>query len=362
MKKIALQFLAIGTIVFSISCSTEIDVTAPWRDVTVVYGLLDNTVDTQYIRVNRAFLGDEDASVMAQFPDSFNYKNISVIVEEYDKNDILKRTISCQKVNHIKMEPGYFSNENNILYSFPSTEGSLTMQSDNYYKLIITNNDIGKTVTAETPLVNNIKVTKPYTTNSLISYANNLGETLTQLTEITTGKNAKVYEVEYFFNYKEIYTNNDTIDRRISIPVGVKRSPSAAGSEKLEFQYEGENFYQQVANKVVPDPNVVKRLVGSMDLNVYVGGEELSTYMEVSNPSTSIVQDRPSYTNLVSTNASGEIDTKGAVGIFSCRATFSFNGYKLTDDSITRLRNGEKTSTLNFCDPLASSISNNKCN
>lgn len=362
MKKIALQFLAIISIAFSISCSTEIDVTAPWRDVTVVYGLLDHTVDTQYIRVNRAFLGDEDAAVMAQYPDSFNYKNISVIVEEYDENDILKRTITCQKVNHIKMEPGYFSDKDNILYSFPSTQGAISMNQDNYYKLLITNNDIGKTVSAETPLVNNIKVTKPFSTNSLISYANNLGESLTQITEITTGKDAKVYEVEYFFNYKEIYANGDTIDRRISIPVGVKRSPSAVGSEKLEFQYEGENFYQQVINKVVEDPNVIKRLVGLMDLNVYVGGEELSTYMEVSNPSTSIVQDKPSYTNLVSTNNSGEVDTKGAVGIFSCRATFSFNGYRLTDDSITKLRTGEGTSTMNFCDPLASSISNNKCN
>ena len=54
MKKIISLFLIILT-VFS-SCETEFNVNADWKEVTVIYGLLDQSQDKQYIRINKAFL------------------------------------------------------------------------------------------------------------------------------------------------------------------------------------------------------------------------------------------------------------------------------------------------------------------
>ena len=70
MKKILIALVA--AISFS-ACSTEIEVNAEWKDVTVVFGLLDVSDTIQYIKISKAFLGEEDAFVMAQEPDSLYY-------------------------------------------------------------------------------------------------------------------------------------------------------------------------------------------------------------------------------------------------------------------------------------------------
>jgi hypothetical protein len=39
------------------SCSTDIDLNAPYQKTAVVFGLLDAQQDTQWVRINRTWLG-----------------------------------------------------------------------------------------------------------------------------------------------------------------------------------------------------------------------------------------------------------------------------------------------------------------
>ena len=62
------------------ACSTELEVSAPYKDITVVYGVLstratDGVSDEtrHYVKINKAFLGEGDALVYAQIPDSTEY-------------------------------------------------------------------------------------------------------------------------------------------------------------------------------------------------------------------------------------------------------------------------------------------------
>ncbi|HJM16760.1 MAG TPA: hypothetical protein QF851_04835, partial [Flavobacteriales bacterium] len=71
MKKITTLF-GLFLLLF-ISCETDFNVNAEWEEVTVVFGLLDQTQDKQYIRINKAFLGNASASDMASVADSLNY-------------------------------------------------------------------------------------------------------------------------------------------------------------------------------------------------------------------------------------------------------------------------------------------------
>ena len=43
------------------SCSEDVDLTAPYKDITVAYGLLDADQDTHWVRIQKAFLGDDNA-------------------------------------------------------------------------------------------------------------------------------------------------------------------------------------------------------------------------------------------------------------------------------------------------------------
>ena len=96
--------------------------TAPYKEITVVYGLL-NTADTvQWIRINKAFLGMGNALVMAQQPDSINYPDIlDVKLQEYE-GSTLRKTFSLLRDSSIQKEPGVFATVPNILYRTNATD------------------------------------------------------------------------------------------------------------------------------------------------------------------------------------------------------------------------------------------------
>ena len=83
------------TTFFLWSCETEFEVNAPTKDVTIVYGLLEANKDTQYVKVYRAFLGEEDALIMASDPDSiyYNSENVEIRINEYVPSGTLNNTI-----------------------------------------------------------------------------------------------------------------------------------------------------------------------------------------------------------------------------------------------------------------------------
>ena len=92
MRKIAILFI---TTIFLWSCETEFEVNAPWKDVSIVYGLLEANKDTQYVKIYRAFLGEKDALMMASHPDSiyYNTDEISLLINEYTASGNLNNTI-----------------------------------------------------------------------------------------------------------------------------------------------------------------------------------------------------------------------------------------------------------------------------
>ena len=81
MKKL-IVILSILSIVVMQSCSNEFELTENWKDITIIYGLLDASDTAQYIRIEKAFL-DETTSALtiAQEADSIFYNNISVSLQ-----------------------------------------------------------------------------------------------------------------------------------------------------------------------------------------------------------------------------------------------------------------------------------------
>ncbi|MCI4667851.1 MAG: hypothetical protein MRZ79_06795 [Bacteroidia bacterium] len=64
-----LLFLLTPTFILLNSCSTEVDLNAPKKDIWVVYGVLDQSDSVQYIRVSRGFLEESDALEFARNTD-----------------------------------------------------------------------------------------------------------------------------------------------------------------------------------------------------------------------------------------------------------------------------------------------------
>ena len=76
MKKIL--FLLSTILLFS--CETEFEINADWQELMVVHGILDQSQQEQFVRINKAFLGEQDALVMASISDSSNYNPSDLLV------------------------------------------------------------------------------------------------------------------------------------------------------------------------------------------------------------------------------------------------------------------------------------------
>jgi hypothetical protein len=101
--------------------------------------------------------------------------------------------------------------------------------------------------------------------------------------------------------------------------------------EEVESYYTGSSFYAALEENVIYDDPAVEekvtdRFTGKVEFIVEAGGTELNTYMEVNEPSSSIIQDRPEYSNI-----------ENGIGIFSCRMR-AIKTKKLNDLTVAYLK------------------------
>lgn len=286
---------------FLLSCEEDFEIIAPYKNITVVYGLLDLGEDTSFIRINKAFLGEGDVFEMVQIADSSVYKTgLQAVLEEWSGNSMVK-SVELDTVTLGNKNDGIFYNPYQLLYYAP-----IILQPDKKYMLRLT--VAGDTVTGMTPVVNNFSFYKPGTSSIYLKKGNS--------TNIEWGSavNGKRYEVNFRFNYRELkYGSTDTIYRRMDWVQQVQKSKNTDGGETMSIVLSNDAFYSLLMDRVpYNDPaveaTVSERFTTNFEIIIGVGAEQLNTYMEVNEPSNSIVQDKPEYTNI----------TNG-IGLFSSR-------------------------------------------
>jgi hypothetical protein len=303
----------------------------------VVYGLLNQGDQTQYIKITKAFLGDQDALLMAQDPQNSSYSdNLTVSLEEW-KNGTKSKTYSFTKTTISDKEPGVFYYPNQEVY-IASTPLTSPLKNDCTYKLFITNNQTGMLVSAETSMVNEslFKLKIPMS-GANIGFVNNDGDYVTSEVKWITAKNGRLYEPVFRFHYTDSNTTisyGDTT-KYVDWILGNMKSAKLDGSEELSIPYDGESFFKILQAKIPFDENL-KRYANRVELIMSMGGDELSTYIDVNRPSSSIVQERPAYTNI-----------SNGIGIFSARYQ---KIYKFNIGASTRnaLINNDYTKDKNF--------------
>lgn len=167
MKKLLLLFLS-G--LFFWACSNDFEVTAPWKDIPVVYAILSpldisiSPKDTAYyIRVEKAFLDPERSALeVAQIADSLYYPEnaITVWLERVEDHSRLQLKRVDGALEGYPRSGGVFSGEPNWLYKAKPT-GGFSIDPGKLYRLIIQRTDGKPDVTAETTVPQNFSITKP---------------------------------------------------------------------------------------------------------------------------------------------------------------------------------------------------------
>ena len=335
--KLFILFILLINIVF-ISCDSSLDINADYKNIPVVYSLLDKNDTIQYIKLNKTFLGDESVSNMAQVSDSLNYENAVVNVLKYKNNSVVS-TFSFEKTDTISKDDGFFANDNNIIYIYKGKIINEGEKPDDYkFALDIDIPDVGK-LSSETKVVSDVIISAPLGYNSpsakneLTLYTNHF---LSPEYKFTSGKNSGLFEYYLEFLYYE-KINGEYKFKSISHSEGSKSTGDLSGGVEFDFALKGEVLYKFVNEELSKSTN--EKVFYAIRYKFMSAGEDLSMYIDLTKPSYGIVQEKPSFTNIVN-----------GWGLFSSR-TSTYSPYKKLDlSSLNYLSTGEITNSLNFKD------------
>jgi len=287
--------------VIGVACKNSLNVQAPYKDVTVVYGLLDQSDSTHYIRINKGFEGNGNAYVMAQQYDSIYYPvgTINAVLQDSSiiTNTVVK-TIALDTTTMVPLGPGTFSYPKQLLYYT-----SATLNPNDYYNLIITNTNTGKKTTGSTGLFSNVALSGLYSKTFYLSFSN-LSPTIIGW---TTSPNARIYQLTIRFFYDEVTNSNIKTGRSIDWIFAPLTSPTLTGGALLQYSITAQGLCSLILN-TIPYEEGVTRHVDSVGIIFTSGSDDLNTYVQLSQPPMGINQDVPSYS-----------DVKNAVGLYTAR-------------------------------------------
>ncbi len=310
------------------SCNKELNVNADWKDVTVVYGLLDQTQDTTFIKITKAFLGPGDALQFAKIPDSSNYPDkLEVRLDEYN-GTALVTSHPCDTITIHNKQAGdsiFYYPDQLMYYS------TAKLDENHIYKLYIKNKKTGKEVTAETELVRDFDIEKPQVASFVPGF--------TFEVKWTPSKVGKRYQLVIRFWYLEAKKTDPANPVMKYIDWLVFNNILAADNQVTAFDYyfPGEAFYTVVGSKIKVDTSLAGRSAHHCDFIFTVAASALNTYMEVTEPSLSLVQEKPAYTNIIN-----------GIGLFSARFMKSQDSMEISGPTKAELKVNQYTKDLGF--------------
>lgn len=298
------------------ACSTDVDLYADYKNITVVYGLLDCNQDTNFIKINKAFLGPGNALDIALIADSCEYPGkLDAKIIEYrssinQNNYQITNTYPLDTITIHTKEPGIFYAPDQKVYF---TTERIKKNTDHFkykYELQI---DRGDTIlTAETTIVGSDYFSVQDRSFTIVG---------------SKGKiiwyecpNAAIYDVMVKFYFTEVGPGYRK-EKCLLWPMGTFTGTESMLSYEngvFTLNYETSDFYNKLADFLGKDTlnadgtinTDVDRLVADrcVSISVSVGGEELYQFISANSPSSSIVQNIPEYTNI-----------NGGYGVFSSR-------------------------------------------
>jgi len=318
------------------SCENEIDVNADWRDVPVVFCLLNIDDTEHFLRVSKVFLGEGDALAFAQNPDSiyYNPNDIEVKVEELINSNVA-RTWILEPRTDIAKEEGVFAYPNQILYSF-SVPANNKLKSNATYNLTITNAKTGNVLTGSTKLVGKVNMLTP---SSLLQTIDLYPQEITFVKWKTVGS-GRLYEVNLDFIYREHPAGlpGEVVKKVVTISLGRATSDNLNGNEEIIKQIDNRVLYQSLASFIPASTidNPMIRYADSLRFSINTGDDDLNTYLNVNQPSNTIAQERPQFNNV-----------ENGLGLFASRSYFK-RTYYIGDVSVDSLRFSSVTGPINF--------------
>lgn len=346
-KKIFLFSLGLA---FLAGCNTKFSVNGEYVETPVVHFLLDQGEDYQFLKLNRTFLQEGNANEFAKQPELSNFENVVATITEIKDGSTLRTWTLEDTIIKNKKEGAFYGPEQKLyFFKVDSDDDNDKLREDAFYRLKIDIDNGNHIITGQTQLVGGVDITYPKPQLSLNFAEFDVPANGYRSTPITFSRSpdAGIFNLRIRFEYNEFI--GSAYEKKSLIWSVGDITNSGITSSSATISADGEQFYQFVQNNIPVNPNVTKRTVSSFELILVGGSNDLYTYMLTNEPSSSLAQNKPTYSNV-----------DGALGIFSSRV--SVKQFKpgftapftraLNENSTKELCNGQYTAALKFCSSI----------
>lgn len=322
--------LLLLTTLFLTSCQEEVDLTGDFKETAVIHGILDQADTMHYIKINRAFIGPGNAVEIAQIPDSSYFTDVVATITEYNNGSQTQQWILKDTLVDNKDTNGVFYAPQQKLYYFKAN-----LNASRTYKLNVSIDGGKYVVTGSTELVTGIS--SPTSAQQFrYKFSDDPASYINQGIVASTTGNSHVLSARLYLNFYEFNGVDSTMK---TVVWNLGESEVEENSSKT-FTAVGQTFYNLIKANATNDPNIIKRRLESITLKMTGGAEELYNYMSVNEPSSTLAQTKPTYTNLQITG-----DAR-VIGIFSSRQTITIDKPIVIGATVYRGMDQKSTSEL----------------
>lgn len=283
----------IALIMSLFACANDVEINADFEETTTVFGLLDIDQDTQFVKITRTFLDDNQSAIeLAQQSDRLYYDTLDVIITESESN----KEIQLNKI-FLPKDEGLFTTDDNQAYFTDEP-----LQEDRTYTLKITKPN-GEVTSGETTPTEGVTLLRPSVgrLGTINFISNQSGQLQNYKFEFTTKTNVGLFEAKFRFYYIEILRNDTTL-KNVEYSIGTFTNTSLDRGQDFELEYTAEKFFAGIEAAIPAEvQDSIRRVIpdNAFQVEINAADAEYTLYKDVNGPIDGLSQNRPDYTNLV---------------------------------------------------------------
>jgi hypothetical protein len=317
IKSILCAFVAVLAIS---SCSEDFKVGAPYKEVTLVFGLLDKSDTAHYIKITKGFFDEKNNNlVAAKVSDSIYYNVLDVKLHELNAAGNIVNSSVLQKVNLVNegivKDTGIFASSPAYAYKLKQV-----LKSNVKYRIEIKNPSTGKTVSGETYILADEQGKfdvdiLPYTT---LDYQDPTSYSEYSFVAPANSAIIEMYLRTHYLEETFASGSSSAVLKQVDIPFFTRRPVTLAGST-MTHRFEHPSVYSFLLGGFGTASFNVKRQLDTNEIVFYVGGKELKTYIDVTSAQGGITADQiqPTYTNMQGSDVYGIFSSRGRKIIYN---------------------------------------------
>jgi hypothetical protein len=304
------------------SCSTDVDLYADYKEIPIVYGLIEANSDTNYVKITKAFCGTNDNGInaleTAQVYDSSNYPGkLNAYIVELKSVDGQSfqptgRKFYLDTLTVHNKQPGVFYAPHQKLYYTTEPFNTNNGTEKYHYQLFVVKPDYD-TIMAETGIVSgDIALGQ-----SQVFFQSAPTEAVSSMM-FTSTEEAVLYEIGMRFRYREGAVGQPLTNKELYWSYGARTLEAyekVENTDNLYRLYYSVNtlfnlLERAIGNDTVWDenhPNVV-RYIDDMTVFIAAAGEDFNNYYQYLQATQSGLSLSSEYSNV-----------EGGSGLFSSR-------------------------------------------